>query len=253
MPNSSYGDTVNVVLEMSGQGQIAQADFGDRSLLTRVQVQAKRFVDVANRLLFVHLNERFTQRRFTLNLAVGTNEYALDASISSENLLWHSFFCTTSGNAVPLKNWDYREFRNAYPDDSIIPSSRPSYWILKPIESDAGGVTHKVMFYPAPDSNYTIEYQAKLNAQALSAYTDLILWPPEYEHALWLQGRVFLEQALGEGRAADVEKYALKALKSIESVGSAPIDQRQAIRPGMRILGVKRGMTQRINVYPISR
>jgi hypothetical protein len=253
MANSVYGDTVNKILELSGQGQIAQADFADRSKLTRFQVQCKAFTDLANRMLLVKMNERFMQREFSMPLTSGIQEYELSTLISAENPLWHSFFLTTSGNAVPLYNWDYREFRSVYPDLSIVPSSIPRYWILIPTqESSIPNSTHTIRFYPNPDRNLTVRYQAKLNAQPLVNYTDGILWPVEYEHALWLQGRLFLEQALGEGKESNIEAYAQTALDQIKSVASAPAEQRQAIRPGLFVQGMRRYGNRKVETYPIS-
>ncbi len=258
MVNSQLGPTVNKILALSGQGQIAQAAFGDRTQQTRFQVQTINFVDLAQRMLVTHMNTRFMQRKFYINTFAGTagqppTLYPLDASINAESILYHSFFCQTSGSAWRMRNWDYREFRAFYPDLTIVPKSIPRLWILNPILSTDASPTNNVFFYPDADTSYTIEYQAKLNAQPLVNYTDTILFPPEYEHVLWLQGRSFLEQALGEGKEGNIEIYCQRAIDAIQSWGSSTIEARSAVRPGLTIEGIKRGRGRRIRVYPISK
>lgn len=246
MVNSTYLAATNKVLELAGQRQIASAVAfnAPTTALSRVQQLARAYVDLASRYLLTRLNKRFMQREFTTGLIAGSNLYPLDPNIDSESLIFHSFFLTTTGVAIPLYNWDYREFRALYPDLTILPTGAPQRWILVPTVGASNQIidpTHNVMFYPAPDTDYTIIYQAKLNAQSLSLDTDKILFPPEYEHCLWLQGRLFLEQILGEGKDAGIERYAQQAASDVNMWGGGPDEERRAIKVGMQISGVARG------------
>ena len=251
--------TVNKVLTLAGQDVIPSvAVFADVTQQDRLQSQAIAFVDLANRLLLVHMNERFMQRHYSLQTVADPGNavptaYPLDASISSESLMWHSFVNNTTGVAYKLRNWDYREFRNYFPDMTQVPPSVPRFWILLPIEVTDPNPTHKVMFYPTPDAQYTIEYQAKLDAQPLVNAADVILFPPQYEHVLWLQGRLFLEQVLGEGKESNIESYCQKAVDAVLSWASSPVEQRSAVRPGLYLEGIRRGRVRKPWIYPISR
>lgn len=246
MSNSTYLAATNKVLELAGQRQISSAASFDAptTALSRVQQLARAYVDLASRFLLTKLNKRFMQREFTFGTDSMTLVYTLDPNIDSESLVFHSFFFVDQGQVAPIRNWDYREFRALYPDDDDIPTGIPNRWILLPIAGQSNEIidpTHAIMFYPRPDAIYTIRYQAKLNAQPLSLSTDKILFPPEYEHSLWLQGRLFLEQILGEGKDANIERFASQAASEVNMWADGPEEVRHAVKIGIIIGGVARG------------
>lgn len=255
MANTTFMATVNKVLELAGQRQVASSnDFNSPTTnLGRVQQQARAFVDLANRMLLVQMNKRFMQREYSFTTNAGTygqpstNIYTLDSSTDSESLIYHSFFNTTPqiNSLTPITarsiiNWEYREFRQLYPDFTVLALGPPQRWILLP-PPIAGGLMHQIMFFPMPDAAYSIIYQAKLNMVPLSLDSQQIAWPIEYEHILWLYGKLFLEQALGEGKEGDLERYVQLALSEVKKWAGGPEEVRHAIRIGLQIDGVARG------------
>lgn len=259
MPNSTYLYTVNKCLEGCGQRQIPDAaTFNDPiKLLSRVQQQARFFVDLVNRMYLRTMCKGFVIREFQIFTSPppAPNLYPLDASISAESLIYNSLFNITPQTtpdapitAHPLHNWEYREFRTWFPDFSIIPTGPPQRWILLPRQAnDDPSSPRQIMFYPVPDAQYTINYQGKLSAVPLVVDTDELVWPVEYEDIIWTYGAAFLERALGEGKEGDIERYAELALKEVSRWSTNPEEVRKAIRVGLFTEGISRG--RRVSRY----
>ncbi len=219
MANSNYFDTVNNVLRSARQLTIADAaTFADITQLSSTQDAAKFFVDLANRLCVRRMNDRFMQREFSFNTAADTAEYDIaNAGLSSEGLVYESFYCTTDGADRPLALRSYDELRRSTPDFADIPTGRPQVLYLMPIQSDDTNITHKLRLYPTPDAIYEIRYRGKLNAVPLVNAGDIIQWPVEYEDVLWMYGKAFLVDELGTRDPSNAQALALQAIDSVKA------------------------------------
>lgn len=271
--NSTWMDATNVTLEMTGQLQITSAaEFNDPvNSLTRIQSQARRFIDVSDRLLNLKLYNRDNIQEYQLLTHTGnpdiqsTYTYALTAGTRMEFIRYGSFYNATPQNvtlsgettifAQPLNNMPYREFRQTYPDFTAITTGPPQWWIIMPkslapaADGTAGvGITvDQIMFYPIPDQQYTIIYEAAVVATPLVNATDPILFSPDNEHVLWNWGKAFLEDALGEGKGQSAQYYAEMCLRDYNWRMSGPEEERRAIRTGMYIWGPLKG--RRVSPY----
>ena len=262
---STWYALTNRVLENRGLTQITSTTNFDNPItnLTRVQSLARAFVSLCDEMLNVHRNNRDTVQEFQIVTHIGSpttpvsNYYTLDASISVENLRYLSFFNTTPANsttgtvsAFPLRNMEYREFRNIYPDFTSIETGSPEKWIIIPktlINPGAGIVNDAIMFYPVPDAIYSIVYQAKTNATPLELSGDKVLWTQPYEHILLTHAGMFLEDIMGQNKGALMTSYAQKALSEYNFWLAGPDELRHAVRTGMQIGGLVKG--RRVSPY----
>lgn len=238
MANSSWYSATNQVLQLAQLDPFqATADFDGTSgnPVAKYQNAAKQFVLLANQLLGVRAWRNFNQREITFFTTPGQNTYALDVGIDATNIRLRSFFNRTTtanfkGKNLELRNWEYREYERAFPDETIIEQNAPMRWILLPIDRVNNYPVWQIKLYPIPDQVYTIKYQATLNVQQLQANTDPILFPPHYEHALWLRAWSLLEQSLGEGKDQTITQLAEKAANEVWLVSTEADDIRKAPR-----------------------
>jgi len=263
---STWFQLSNRVLENRGLTQITSTTNFDNPItnLTRVQSLARAFVSLCDEMLNVHRNNRDTIQEFQITTSIGnpatpvSNYYTLDSSISVENLRYLSFFNTTTTNpatgtlsAFPIRNMEYREFRNIYPDFTAIETGSPEKWIIIPktlINPGAGIVNDAIMFYPVPDAIYTIIYQAKTNATPLESSGDKVLWLQQYEHILLMHAGAFLEDIMGQNKGGLMTSYAMKALSEYHFwVDRGAEEERHAVRTGMQIGGLVKG--RRVSPY----
>jgi hypothetical protein len=265
---NSWLTTTNYILELSGQQQILTSAAFNNPIqdCSRVQQQCRRFVDFCDRMLNVPRNNRDTVQEFQIQTQTGnpliqsTFTYYLDNSVSVENVRYLSFFNITPQYqtetglttvfAQQLWNKEYREFRQDYPDFTAINIGPPQNWIILPKSLVAGGpgiIQDAIIFFPIPDQQYLINYQAKTNATPLQLDTDPILWDTRYEHILWKWGQALLEDALGEGKSQGAQYYAERALSEYNDWVAGPEEERRAVRTGMKIFGPLRG--RRVNFY----
>jgi len=236
---TTFKAAVNRVLAMKRLLPINDdATFNDDTMLSSDQVALKQFFDIANRLAVMRMNERYLEREFTLTLAQGVTTYPLDTSISAEGLTYHSFYNTNAdGSARPLRAWNggYDAFRSAYPDLTKISQGQPQSWILQPVSSAAGDVTHNVIFYPTPDKTYNIIYRGKLNPIPLTVATDTLQFPVEYEHTLFLYAKALLESELGSGGDDLTYELAGKAVEAVKAWSKGPLEARPIQRVAVRM------------------
>jgi len=263
--NSDWFTCTNSALEASGQTQISsRTNFNNPiSSLNRVQGLMRRFIQICDMSLNVKRFNRDTTQEFVIttqaaNASVqSTFQYALDSSVSVENLRYLSFFnITPQGSSqaplgTPLFNWDYREFRRVYPDFTAITDYQtPTRWIILPKNlSQPQGITQDmIMFWPLPDQAYTIVYQAQQFANQLVNDYDPVLWKPQYEHVLWQYAKAMLQGQLGEGQEQMTMMYAEKFVSDyLFWVSSGPEEQRKSVRTGMNIKGTRKG--RRVNFW----
>jgi hypothetical protein len=259
---SSWLETTNYILEMAGQLQVTSAINFNNPItnLTRIQSQTRRFVDVVDRLLNRKIYNRDNLQEFQLQLQPGnpqilsTYVYPLDPSTRMENIRYYSFFnitpqsTTSSGTttvyAQQLFNKEYREFRAEWPDFTAMDTGPPQLWIIMPKTLATPGVgiqSDQIAFYPVPDQNYTVVYQASLKAVPLLLDTDPVLFTKDNEDVIWHWGRMFLEEALGEGKGQLAQYYAAQALDDYLRRQAGPEEERHAVRTGMNIYGPMRG------------
>jgi hypothetical protein len=269
MANNNWFTCTNTVLALASLDQIADEATFDSGAdnLEKYQLAAKMFVMLANQHLGLRCRRHFNKRLFSFTVQPppggwgtsinppGGNAYGnciaqLDLGIASENLTPHSFFVCNNPLQVGsqgttldpsqnrrLSNWKFEEFVQAYPQQQLITTNTPTRWILLPIDSgniwspnQGDDTTQWVQIYPNPDQQYTVIYQAKLNAQQVQKSTDLILFPPWYEHAIWEFAWAVLESDLGEGKEPMITQMAREAANTVELAAGTPTDIRKAPR-----------------------
>lgn len=237
MANSTWLEATNEVLALSSLPRIPSADaFNDETgdSLQKYQATTKQFVKLANMHLGVRARNHFATERFSFSTTVNTAIYELDTGLSPENIKFESFFNVTVGDNAAQNGevfWlDYRRFMRLYPDLSKISTGLPLQWVLLPLESDEDDPVDRIRLVPNPDAQYTLEYQAKLNAPALVDSDSKILFPPHYEHALWQFAWELLETDLGEGKEGRLGQMAREAANSVFLAAGRPPDARKAPR-----------------------
>ena len=233
MTNSTWFDCTNRVLGLAGLDQITDENTFDTLAMPKYQTLAKYLVLLANQMLSIRATRHFAERLIILNINAGTTDYAIDTGISPENIQLRTFFNVSTaspakGQNREIRNWKYEEYLRKFPDQTIITRGSPQRWILLPVDRTLDSPEYKVRIYPVPDQNYSLQYQAKLNAQPLEDSGSLILWPPEYEHALWLFAWNLLERDLGEGKEGNLEQLAREAAAQVRLASGVPADVRNA-------------------------
>jgi hypothetical protein len=270
MPNSNWFTCTNTVLSLASLDPIPDMPTFDAggTALDKYQLTAKTGVMLANQHLGLRCRRHFSKRQFMIQVnkpAAGQNcIIALDLSIAAENISPHSFFNLTNANTVVggvnlsnsgnqrLENWKYEEFLRAYPNQNIIENAPPLAWIVLPIDAanftapnNGDDTVQYVQIYPNPDQTYQLIYQAKVNAQQLQKSTDLILFPPVYEHAVWEFALYLLESDLGEGKEMQIGQLAKEAADQVELAAGTATDVRKA--PRMMKIHTLHGLTKFYN------
>jgi len=189
--------------------------------------------------------KHFTTRRFDLPIDTSTDTYALDLGINGSCIKPRSFFNLTPGGTLnqELNYLDYDEFLRKYPDPSILVNTpgAPMQWILLPLERSEDPVNgtntppttapiQRVRIFPYPDAQYNLQYRAQILPYPLTQSTDVILWPAEYEHCLWIWSWGQVERALGEGKEGTLEQLARQAVQDVHLIAGVPDDARRAVR-----------------------
>ena len=236
MANSTWRAATNDVLRLARLRTIASdAEFNDDTKLEEWQSAAKYYVRLAHYHLTLKAVKHFAERRLQLPVTSGEGVYPLDTGLNPAALAFRSFFnvTTSSSQNGELAPWHYDGpggFLSAHPDTADIPSGAPSRWILLPIERTDTSPVWKVRIYPTPDATYQLQYRAKLNAYPLTQASDIVLWPAEYEFALWEFSWATLESGLGEGKEGLIAQMAKDAVDRVQLMDGAPDDLRRAVR-----------------------
>lgn len=98
----------------------------------------------------------------------------------------------------------------------------------------------RVSFSPPPSVAVTVQYEGYLNTVALRNETDIIIWPKEFEHLLWIAGVSFLEVALSEGKAPNYQALLEPAVTQVKQLSLGPVDQIPQIDLGIELSGIPR-------------
>lgn len=245
MPNSTWLELTNQALHYAGLDEIDSEDDFNNGSITKYQDQTKWFIDLGHRMLTPGMTRYFLETRVELPLNAGTDTYELDTGISPENISLRTFFIISTDPLLvaqncELRNWKYEDYKKQIPDPSKVPQGPPVRWILLPIERTDGSQVHRVKIYPTPDQDYRAEYQAKLNAYTLTEAKSITCWPKEYEHCLTSLAWALTEGALGEGKGANAEALATKAVKQVKLASGRPEDIRKTAQM-MRMPRRRRG------------
>lgn len=236
MDNSSWMTLTNRLLRNSGLSEIPSTtafDTPGQGLMTRYQSCAKEYIKISHEESSVDLPVNFARRRFQLPIDQNNSIYSLDAGMSVESITFDSFRnLTVNGGQTwgNLRNWTYEYFTSKYPDTGLIYSGAPTHYILLPVARTAISPLYQVRIFPNPDKAYSLEYIAQLNPYALNLSTDLVLWPPEYEHVLVNTARYSLEDILGEGKAGSVGMLAKMAYQKMRQKATASRAERKSVR-----------------------
>jgi hypothetical protein len=225
----------NEVLRLSLLPIIADdATFNDDNQLQEFQSAAKWYVRLAHKHLTLRAVKHFATRRIELPISADQHTYELDLGINASAIQIRSFFNVTpngTANRELRAFLDYEDFLRQNPVLEDITEGMPQRFVVLPLERSEGvNPRHQVRIYPNPDANYTLQYRAKLNATALNQASDQVLWPEEYEHALWIFSWAQVERALGEGKEGVLDQLARQAASDVQLVAGVPDDNKKAIR-----------------------
>src|SRR5579883_2023520 len=236
MANNTWFGATNEVLELGQLDPIATTTLFDNPTLnlTKYQRAARAYIRLAHMHLSVKAYKHFATRRIQLNIDSSSAIWSLDMGINPEHIKPRTFFNVSTGTIAAqnreIRNQPYNEFKDLWPDLSKITSGPPERWILMPIDRTNISPVHTIRIYPNPDQPYQLEYQATLNAYPLKLSTDIILWPPEYEYALWEFAWDLLERGLGEGKEGRIAQMAEAAANEVRLVAGRPADVRRSLR-----------------------
>ncbi|MBS1586947.1 MAG: hypothetical protein JSS82_15535 [Bacteroidetes bacterium] len=200
MANSQFRDVVNRVLQHVGEPTIPDAStFNTDSSLTKIQLQAKLFVDKVNRRLVRKSRGRFLSRVGTFSVTSGSNSYSLPAGVLAEDLKEDTVFVTTTGKGRKLEYIDYDEWLMWFPSGETT-KGLPSRWYVYP--PDGTGVD-KIGFSAPSNVSLTVRYEYYLNVSPITLATDEIAFPVRFEDILWDHATMWVEVSKAEGKASD--------------------------------------------------
>jgi hypothetical protein len=234
MANSTWFEATNSVLQLATLPPVINTTAFDNGPLSKYQNAAKYKLDFAHRHLSQKMCTAFTKYKFQLLIAAGITDYVLDTGISSENLSYHSWYNITAGSpyAQHLRFMKYEDYLDMWPDQTIVQSGPPEYVVQLPYDRqlDTGNPMPRARIFPVPDTNYTLQYQARLNPFLLTDSGSPILWPPEYEHGLWVWAWRYLELDLAEGREAGLDQLVDEVISRIRVMSQAAEEVRKGVR-----------------------
>lgn len=238
MANSTYMDTVNRCLYHAGQAPIpGSTEFADPTKLSRAQLQAKLFVDKANRGLIRSMRGRFLKRKYTFNTSSVSNSYNIDSTTSLENLVEDSMFRTTAGKGGQIEYIPYETWLTWFPSGEST-KGIPNFWFDYP--PDGTGVD-KIGFSPPPNGTIAIQYEGYLDPVVLSAYNDVIQWPSKFEDLLWDYAQVWIEMSLSEGKMEQIGVFLDPLFAQVRQLSLGPIDKPPSVSLGMKLGGIRKG------------
>lgn len=238
VPNSTWYQCTNSALGLAALPTIMTTASFDNNVppLSKYQDLYKRMVDFAHRFLSERMATRFTNRKFQLPIQTGTTVYTLDTGISGEALKFQSWVNLTAGSpyARVLKYMRYEDFLAMWPDSTIIQSGPPEYIVQLPLDRtlDTTQPQARVQVFPVPDNSYQLQYEARLNPYQLVDSSSIILWPPEYEHALWMWVKAYGEVDLAEGREQALIPLAEQVINNVRIMSM----EAEEVRKGVRII-----------------
>jgi hypothetical protein len=232
--NSTWFQCTNSTLTLAALPIIGTTTAFDNGPLSKYQNLFKFNIDFAHRYLSNRMATRFTNRKFQLPISAGVTTYILDTGISGESLKYHSWVNNTPGNAYArmLRYMKYEDFEQMWPDPTIIQSGPPEYIVQLPLDRqlDVDDPQARIMVFPVPDANYNLQYEARLNFYPLTSSGSVILWPPEYEHALWAWAKAYGEIDLAEGREQALLPLAEAVLNNVRIMSMEAEEVRKGVR-----------------------
>lgn len=230
MANSTWRALANEAYKLAGLKPIDNdASFNDDNLLEKPYMQGKYAVRLAHKHLTPRAVRHFATKRIELPVSAGAAVYQLDTGINPSAIKLRSFFDVTAGGGR-LNYMDEDEFTARYPDLTLVPTGRPTNWILLTSERTDASAIWRVRIFPTPDADYDLQYKAQLNAYPLNVGSDIVLWPEEYEHVLIEFAWHLLERGLGEGKEGVILQLFDQAMKDVQLVSGVAEDGRKAVR-----------------------
>jgi hypothetical protein len=245
MANSTWFQATNSVLNLAVLPQVVSTAVFDGGQLSKTQNAAKYKIDFAHRHLTLQVRTYMDNAKFSLPIQAGMSDYPLDLGISGEALRYHGWYNITPGGNYDrhLKFMLYEDYMNKWPDQTVVWSGPPQYIVQLPYDRQTDFPTGAfnpipmVRVYPIPDTNYTLQYQAALNAPPLISSSSQILWPTAYEHGIWAWAWKFLEVDLAEGREMMLDALVDQVLSRIK-LASQPASE---VRKGVRMMRMNQG------------
>jgi hypothetical protein len=233
-----YGELCDRTLEMHGQQAITPAAFGTDNE-TKYQRQLRRFFEVCHEMILLRMNEPWMQRRFELPLSAGVSTYPLDASVAIEGLVPFSFILQGLGTAGWLRPYSggYNAWKSVYHDESLVTSAQPIWWFETPTEAAEVRRTNNIRFDPIPDTDYIVEYQAKIIAPTPQAIDDELVWPDEYVHVIQLAAGRLLEWSFQSGGEGSILDLAQQTIQNVKQWASGPEERKRGVRMDVSIKG----------------
>lgn len=237
MANSTYRDVVNRILQQCGEPTIPDAStFNTDSSLTKIQLQAKLFVDKVHRRLVRQNKGRYLLRKTTWSVTSSTNSYNIAAGVLVEDLKPDTVFITTSGKGRKLEYIEYEQWLEMFPSGETV-KSIPAYWFVYPPD---GTGTDKVGFSPPSNYSLTIQYEYYLNVTGLTSATDEIAFPVRYEDILWEHATLWIEVAKSEGKAADYALILERLFEELKQTSLGSAEKSPKVTLGYKGLGFRK-------------
>lgn len=107
-------------------------------------------------------------------MTVGTEEYALATDYEK----FREMVITTAGFEKPIKLYNYREFRDNFPNTANDPQGCPQLAYYSP------NVTNSIRFYQIPDTSYTVSYDYYKAPTDMTLTTDTPFFNSKFHHIL---------------------------------------------------------------------
>jgi hypothetical protein len=165
MANSTYFQTVNTCLRRAGQAEIASTTIfdGGSGTLSKIQRQAKQFVDEANRWLMLDQPAEFLKREGSITVDDGAagvpdatdNNTGWSIGCFNEQVIAGTVFITTTAKGRELMPMDFNDWRRMDPDGHTS-TGTPSHYIPRP-QTSVGQTADKWSFYPVPNAIITVK------------------------------------------------------------------------------------------------
>lgn len=247
MANSTYYQTVNTCLRRAGQAEIASTSVFDSGTLSKIQRQAKQFVDEANRWLMLDTPAQFLLRDGSCTIdngsggapSVSNNNTGFSIGCFNEQVIPKSVFITTSSKGRELQPMDFIQWRRMDPDGHTA-TGTPTHYVQIP-QSSVGQTADKWSFYPVPAAVLTVKFNYYSDPLILTTSTDTIVWPPRLEAILWDMAGAYLEIVLGEGKVPEFGSFIMPHLTKIRQMTLGLDAIPTHVMMGLKIGGIKRG------------
>jgi len=158
----------------------------------------------------------YTESRETFTLTGGTASYTIGSGGTfnvTKPLFLEQAFITNGGLTYEIAVNDAAQY--ALISDKTV-AAMPS-----DVYFDGGYPLATMIFWPVPDSSYTLNLYSKKPLSNLSALTDTVNLPQGYERAIIYNLAVEIAPEYGKEASVSVQRTARSALRALESLNNS--------------------------------